>query len=137
MEQTTLAWAQVWVYACLVVLAGNAKVLLGNRSVAGDTRGALVGLAISGLSLIYGRRIAHASWNELGLSPARKIPRSVRMGVLVVSVLTLLSAIGARALRAVGISVKPLQPPGDLGRNIRRGVAPAVVGVPVVRHRVA
>ena len=106
--------ARAWIYTCLVVLAGNAKVLLGNRSLAGDTRSALTGLAISGLSLLYARRIAHTNWNQLGLSPARSMPRSVGLGILVVSALTLFSPISARALRTIGISAEPLEPPGDL-----------------------
>jgi membrane protease YdiL (CAAX protease family) len=106
--------ARAWTYVCLVILAGNAKSLLGNRSLAGDTRGALIGLGISGISIIYARRVAHGRWDELGLAPARNVPRSVGVGILVVSVLTLLSAISARALRTLGISVEPIEPPGDL-----------------------
>jgi membrane protease YdiL (CAAX protease family) len=108
--------ARAWIYACVVVLAGNAKVLLGNRSLAGDWRSAVMGVVISGLSLIYARRIGHTSWDELGLSPARNLPRSLGLGLSVVGALMLLSAIGARALRTLGMSVEPLKPeaPGDL-----------------------
>jgi membrane protease YdiL (CAAX protease family) len=91
------------------------KSLLGNKSLAGDTRGALIGLGISEISVIYSRRIMDASWQKLGLTPARSVPRSVGVGILVVSVLTLLSAISARALRMLGIPVEPIEPPGDLG----------------------
>jgi membrane protease YdiL (CAAX protease family) len=38
------------------------------------------------------------------------------VGLLVVSVLTLLSALGARALRTLGIAVEPVEPPGDLAQ---------------------
>ena len=106
--------ARAWIYTGLVVLAGNAKVLIGNRSLAGDTRSALVGLSISIISLVYARRIGHATWDELGLSPARSMPRSVGLGILIVSALTLVSAIAARSLRTLGISVQPVDPPLDL-----------------------
>jgi membrane protease YdiL (CAAX protease family) len=75
-------------------------------------RGVLWGLGISALGVIYARRIAHASWDELGL--ARNMPSSVGLGVLLVSSLTLISAITGRALRTAGISLAITQPPGDL-----------------------
>jgi membrane protease YdiL (CAAX protease family) len=108
--------ARPWVYSSLVVLAGNAKVVLGNRSMAGDRRGVLTGLSLSVVSLIYARRVADLSWEALGLLPARSIPRSVGVGLLVVSAPTLIAAIGARALRRMGISAEPMQPPGDLAQ---------------------
>lgn len=110
----TRAAARTWIYACLVVLAGNAKVLFGNRSLAGDRRGVLMGIGISAVSLIYARRIAQVSSQELGLAPVRRIPESLGIGILIVSVLTLMSTIVVRAVRAFGISLEPMDAPGDL-----------------------
>jgi membrane protease YdiL (CAAX protease family) len=110
----TRAAARTWIYACLVILAGNAKVLFGNRSLAGDRRGVLMGIGISAVSLIYARRIARVSSQELGLSPVRSIPESLGIGILIVSVLTLMSTIVVRAMRAFGISLEPMDAPGDL-----------------------
>jgi membrane protease YdiL (CAAX protease family) len=103
-------------YASLVVLAGNAKVLIGNRSLAGDRRGVLTGLGLSAVGLIYARQIVQATWDELGLSFSTSTPRSLGLGVLVVSILTFISALGARALRTLGIAVEPVKPPGDLAQ---------------------
>lgn len=126
LRRNSVVWraARVWIYAGLVVLAGNAKVLIGNKSLAGDVRNVLMGLGISTLSLIYARRIAHATWVELGLSPTTSVPRSLGVGMLVVIIPTVVSAIAARVLRTMGASVGPLAPPGDLSeisvRALRR-----------------
>jgi hypothetical protein len=104
------------IYACLVVLAGNAKVLLGNRSFAGDRRGVLTGLGFSAAGVIYARRVVYASWDELGVSFSRTMATSLEVAFLVLSVLTLGAALGARRLRRMGIAVDPVPPPGDLPR---------------------
>jgi membrane protease YdiL (CAAX protease family) len=105
---------RVWVYACLMLLAGNGKVITGSKSLAGDLRGVLIGLLVATTSLVSARRMARLTWDEVGLAPRRRIPASLGVGVALVSVLTLLAATIARGLRAAGIPLEPPGPPGDL-----------------------
>jgi membrane protease YdiL (CAAX protease family) len=94
---------------------GNAKVLALPMSLRGSRRAVGLGLAVSGLSLLYARQVG-LTRAELGLTGWRaNAPRSVACALATGLGLTLLGALLARTVAVLGLDVPLPAAPGDLG----------------------
>ncbi|MBV9356413.1 MAG: CPBP family intramembrane metalloprotease [Chloroflexi bacterium] len=97
-----------------MLAVGNAKVLALPTSLGGSRRAVGVGVAVSGLSLLYARRVGLTS-AELGLTGWRaRAPRSVALALGTGLGLTLVAALLARAVAALGLQIPLPAAPGDL-----------------------
>ncbi len=102
-----------WGYAAAMLAVGNAKALMLPVSLGGTRRAVGIGIAVSGISLLYARKVGLTP-AELGLGAWRsEAACSLMVGLCSGVGLTLVAGLLARGAAMLGIEL-PLSAPGDL-----------------------